>query len=37
MVVVDGPGIPVGNLLDAASPAEVRLGESTLETIAVPR
>jgi transposase len=37
MVVVDGAGIPVGNLLDSASPAEVTLVEATLETIAVPR
>jgi transposase len=37
MVVVDGQGIPLGNLLDAASPAEVTLVEATLETIAVPR
>ena len=37
MVVVDGHGIPLGNLLDAASPAEVKLIEPTLETIAVPR
>lgn len=37
MVVVDGPGVPLGNLLDAASPAEVTLVEATLETIAVPR
>lgn len=37
MVVVDGQGIPVGNLLDSASPAEVTLLEPPLETIAVPR
>lgn len=37
MGVVDGPGVPLGNLLDAASPAEVTLVEATLETIAVPR
>jgi transposase len=37
MVVVDGQGGPLGNLLDAASPAEVTLVEPTLETIAVPR
>jgi transposase len=37
MVVVDGQGVPLGNLLDAASPAEVTLVEPTLETIAVPR
>ncbi len=37
MVVVDGQGVPLGNLLDSASPAEVPLLEPTLETIAVPR
>ena len=37
MVVVDGHGMPLGNLLDSASPAEVKLVEPTLETIAVPR
>ena len=37
MVVVDGQGIPLGNLLDSASPAEVTLLEPTLDTIAVPR
>jgi transposase len=37
MVVVDGQGIPLGNLLDSASPAEVRLLEPTLDIIAVPR
>jgi hypothetical protein len=37
LVVVDGHGVPVGNLLDAASPAEVKLVEATLETSAVPR
>jgi transposase len=37
MVVVDGQGIPLGNLLDSASPAEVTWLEPTLETIAVPR
>ena len=37
MVVVDGQGIPLGNLLESASPAEVKLVEPTLETIAVPR
>jgi transposase len=37
MVVVDGEGIPLGNLLDSASPAEVKLVEATLETMAVPR
>ena len=37
MVGVDGQGIPLGNLLDAASPAEVSLLEPTLDTMAVPR
>jgi transposase len=37
MVVVDGQGIPLGNHLDSASPAEVALLETTLEKIAVPR
>ena len=37
MVVVDGQGLPVGNLLDAAFPADVPLVEPTLPTIAVPR
>lgn len=37
MVVVDGQGIPLGSQLTSASPAEVRLAESTLETISVPR
>jgi hypothetical protein len=37
MVVVDGQGMPLGNLLDSASPAEVILLEPILETIAVPR
>jgi transposase len=37
MVVVDGQGVPLGNLLDSASPAEVKLLEPTLETVAVPR
>jgi transposase len=37
MVVVDGQGIPLANLLDSASPAEVTLLEPTLDTIAVPR
>jgi len=37
MVVVDGQGVPLGNLLESASPAEVTLLESTLEMIAVPR
>jgi transposase len=37
LVVVDGQGVPLGNLLDSASPAEVTLLEPTLETMAVPR
>jgi transposase len=37
MVVVDGEGVPLGNHLDSASPAEVTLLETTLEKIAVPR
>jgi transposase len=37
MVVVDGQGLPVGNLLDSASPAEVTLLEPTLDAMAVPR
>jgi len=37
MVVVDGQGVPLGNLLDSASPAEVTLLEPTLDTMAVPR
>ncbi len=37
MVVVDGQGVPLGNYLDSASPAEVTLLETTLEQIAVPR
>jgi transposase len=37
MVVVDGQGVPLGNLLESASPAEVTLLERTIETIAVPR
>jgi hypothetical protein len=37
MVVVDGAGVPGGNLVDAASSAEVTVVEATLETIAVPR
>jgi len=36
MVVADGGGTPIGVYLDSASPAEVRLLESTLRTIAVP-
>ena len=37
MVVVDGQGIPIGNHLDSASPAEVTLLEKTLDQVAVPR
>lgn len=37
MVVVDGQGVPGGNLLDSAAPAEVPLLAPTLETVAVPR
>jgi transposase len=37
MVVVDGQGVPLGSHLTSASPAEVRLAESTLAKIAVPR
>jgi len=37
MVVVDGQGIPLGGLLESASPNEVTLIEPTLKTIAVPR
>ena len=37
MVVVDGQGIPLGNYLDSASPAEVTLLEKTIDQIAVPR
>ena len=35
MVLVDGAGTPLGAYLDAASPAEVRLLEATLDTVAV--
>ncbi len=37
LVVVDGQGVPLGIYLEAASPAEVKLLEPTLATIAVPR
>ena len=37
MVVVDGKGLPLGVLLESASPAEVKLAEATLARIAVPR
>jgi transposase len=36
MVVVDGQGVPLGNHLGSASPAEVKLAETTLATIRVP-
>ena len=34
---MDGQGVPIGNHLDSASPSEVTLLETTLETIAAPR
>jgi transposase len=37
MVVVDGAGVPLGSQLTSASPAEVKLAESTLDAISVPR
>ena len=37
MVVVDGQGVPLGNHLDRASPAEVTLVERTLQQVRVPR
>ena len=37
MVVVDGRGLPLGNYLHSASPAEVKLAETTLATIQVGR
>ena len=37
MVVADGQGVPLGELLDSASPAEVKLLEKTLAQVAVPR
>lgn len=37
MVVVDGSGIPLGSPMTSASPAEVKLAESTLDRINVPR
>jgi transposase len=36
-VVVDGQGLPLGNHLHSASPAEVRLAEERLATIRVGR
>jgi transposase len=37
MVAVDGRGVPLGNYLHSASPAEVKLAETTLATIRVAR
>ncbi len=37
LVVVDGRGLPLGNYLHSASPAEVTLAETTLATIRVGR
>ena len=37
MVVVDRKGVPLGAHLDSASPHEITLIETTLNTIAVPR
>lgn len=37
MVVVDGQGVPLGNHLDRASPAEVTLVAQTLAQVRVPR
>ena len=37
MVVVDGQGIPLGDALTSASPAEVKLAEHTLAQVKVPR
>ena len=37
MVVVDGRGVPLGDYLHAASPAEVRLAETKLAAIRVGR
>jgi transposase len=37
MVVAAGKGIPLGNLLDSASPAEVTLIETTLDKAVIPR
>src|SRR6202521_6265580 len=37
MVVVDGQGLPLGDHLHSASPAEVRLAEETLASIRVGR
>src|SRR5579884_1697842 len=37
MVVADGKGIPLGSQLASARAAEVKLAETTLEQISVPR
>lgn len=37
MMVVDGHGIPLGEHLDSAGPAEVTLVEVTLAAVSVPR
>jgi transposase len=37
MVVVDGQGVPLGDHLCSASPAEVKLAETTLASIRVSR
>jgi hypothetical protein len=37
MVVIDGRGLPLGNYLHPASPAEVQLAETTLSTIRLGR
>jgi transposase len=37
MVVADGQGVPLGEHLDSASPAEVKLLETTLARTALPR
>jgi transposase len=37
MVVADGQGVPLGVHLDSASPAEVKLVETALAQVAVPR
>jgi len=37
MGVVDGQGVPLGSQRTSAAPAEVRLAESTLDTISVSR
>ncbi len=37
MVVVDGQGISLRNILASASPAEVKLAERTLDSVKVPR